>query len=76
MNCEVIMPRDVFDAVPEIAEAAMQAAFGKIAERLEELGYPVTGDVTPEETLQLEEAFARYVRMMSLNNPEIGGMNT
>jgi hypothetical protein len=73
MEAEVL-PLAVSDAVKDIAEEALQAAFKLIADRLESLGYPVSGDIAPWEAPQLDNAFQGFVLMMALNNDRIGEM--
>lgn len=74
--CEAeAVPLVVSDAVVDIAEAAQQAAFGVIAERLAALGYPVSGDVMPDEAWNLDFLFQGFVLGMCLNNPEIAKLN-
>lgn len=68
------LPREVEEALPGIREDAIQAAFGAIADRLEALGYPVTGDLTPAEAAELDRQFESYVRAMALNNERIADM--
>jgi hypothetical protein len=68
------LPLAVSDQVVDIAGEAIQAAFKVIADRLDEVGYPVTGDITPDETVELEHAFQGYVLAMALNNPTIARM--
>ena len=70
-----VLPLAVSDAVVDIAEDAMQAAFKVIADRLEDLGYPVSGDIAPWEAPQLDNAFQGFVLKMALNNDRIGRMN-
>jgi hypothetical protein len=67
------LPDDVADE--DIAEEACQAAFKVICDRLEEEGYPVTGDLMPPEAAQIERAFLGFVRAMALNNPTIATLN-
>jgi hypothetical protein len=67
------MPAEV--PVDAIADGALEAAFGKIAGGLEEYGYPVTGDFTPDETVALEDVFRAFVRGMAQNNPAIAALN-
>lgn len=69
-----ILPLDVSDALPAIADEACHACFMEIAGQLEALGYPVTGDFAPEEVAALTDAFQGFVLAMALNNPKIGGM--
>lgn len=61
------LPASVLGAVNEIAEESCQAAFGVIAERLGELGWPVAGDFGPGEVGQLDEVFRMFVRSMAAN---------
>lgn len=68
------MPVKVSDAVPEIAEDALQAAFAVIATRMKRLGYPVSGDMAPDESVRLDSLFQGFVLSMALNNPTIAGM--
>ncbi len=58
-----------------IAEEAMQAAFGKIAEKLAEAGYPVTGDIAPDEAFRLDALFLGFVYSLAQNNQAIAYMN-
>lgn len=75
--CEAeILPLAVSDAVTDIAEEAMQAAFKVIADRMAALGYEVSGDVMPDEAWNLDFLFQGFVLGMALNNPTIGGMNS
>lgn len=69
-----VVPVEVSDKVAEIAEDACQAAFALIASRLEGLGYPVSGDFAPDETLRLDSLFQGFVLTMMLNNEKIGRM--
>lgn len=69
------LPLEVSDQVEDIAEAALQAAFKVIADRLELIGYPVTGDVMPDEAFRLDFLFQGFVLGMALNNQKIGEMN-
>jgi hypothetical protein len=69
-----VLPLNVSDQVVDIAEEAMQAAFKVIADRLEGLDYPVTGDIAPWEAVQLDCAFQGFVLMMALNNDRIAEM--
>lgn len=68
------LPDDV--NVDAIAEDALQAAFKVIADQLGESGYPVTGDVAPDEAARLDDLFRSFVRCMALNNDTIGAMQT
>ena len=69
------LPAVVAEQVGEIAEAALQAAFGEIAKRLGSLGYEVSGDFSPGEVLALDAAFAGYVHAMALNNEAIAALS-
>jgi hypothetical protein len=69
------LPSDVETVLGDIAEDASQEAFRVIAERLGDLGYPVTGDLMPDEAMRLEAAFRGFVRGMARNNPRIAAMN-
>lgn len=69
-----VLPLAVSDQVKAIAGEAIHAAFAEIGSQLEALGYPVTGDVSPGEVAQLEDAFIGYVLAMCLNNPTIAAM--
>lgn len=71
----VYLPPEIGDALPDIVEDALQAGFAKIAERLEGLGFPVTGDFAPDEVFTIERAFDIFVRSMSLNNPDVARLN-
>lgn len=66
------LPDDV--AVDAIAEDSLQAAFKVIADQLGEAGYPVTGDIAPDEAARLDDLFRSFVRAMALNNDTIGAM--
>jgi hypothetical protein len=68
------LPLAVSDQVCDIAEEALQAAFRVIAERLEVLGYPVSGDFSPDEVMLLDHTFQGFVLSMSLNNARIAEM--
>jgi hypothetical protein len=69
------LPTEVHDDEEAIAEAALQAAFTLIHERLAGHGYPASGDVMPGEQEYLTEHFRAFVRMAALNNPIISEMN-
>lgn len=71
---QTVLPLAVSDQVARIAEEAQDAAFRAIAENLEALGYPVTGDVAPDESLRLDFAFQGYVLNMAMNNPVLAAM--
>lgn len=60
--------------VDDIAENALQAAFKTIADGLASAGYPVTGDVSPGEAIELDRLFQGFVRMMALNNDDIAAL--
>ena len=68
------LPMTVHARMSELVENSMQAAFKQIADDMEALGYPVTGDIAPWELPQLEEAFQLFVRTMALNNVNISEM--
>lgn len=59
----------------EIAQSAMETTFSFIAVMLGKHGYPVTGDLSPHDTLAVEAMFKDFVGAMALNNPEIAAMN-
>jgi hypothetical protein len=69
------LPEDVAVNVNDIAEEALQSAFGVIANRLDDLGFPVTGDISPGEAVQLDSLFSSFVRTMALNNVAIAALN-
>lgn len=75
--CEAeILPLAVSDAVADIAEEAMQAAFKVIADRMDALGYEVSGDVMPDEAWNLDFLFQGFVLGMALNNEKIAAMQS
>lgn len=69
-----VTPLAVADEVESIAEEAMQAAFKVIADRMELVGFPVTGDIAPDEAFKLDQLFQGFVLGMALNNPKIAAM--
>lgn len=69
------LPAEITEDMPEIVENAIQAAFSKIAAELEERGYPVIGDFTPEEVSIMGSVFENFVRTMALNNNDIAALN-
>ncbi len=69
------LPLAVSDRVAEIATEAAHACFAEIANQLDALGYPVTGDFAPDEVARMDHIFQGFVLAMALNNPKIGAMN-
>lgn len=70
-----VMPAAVAERMPAIVEWAQMAAFGAIADWLEILGYPVSGDIAPETAIALDGVFETLVRGMAMNNDAIANMN-
>lgn len=69
------LPPAVTEHMPAIVEWAQQAAFGAIADWLNILGFPVSGDIAPETAIAMDDLFEKLVRGMAMNNDDIAAMN-
>lgn len=70
------LPDEVEIQLPQIVEDSIQSAFKTIADNLEALGYPVSGDFAPDEVVKIEAIFESFVRSMALNNTAISTLNS
>lgn len=70
-----VLPDEVNYGLLTIADVALHQACKSIATSLESAGFPITGDVSPDEDALLMNAFVVLVRRMALNNPAIAAMH-
>lgn len=69
----VSLPVEIHES--DIVEEVTQVTFRAIADRLNALGFPVTGDFGPGEVDAIENAVESFIAAMALNNGDIGKMN-
>lgn len=63
-----VLPPEIEADLDAIVEELVQGSFLLIANKLEELGYPASGDMMPGEVEFIESTFEAFFRAMAMNS--------